>query len=78
MDDLGLLEEFLALPHQRVEPPEANVYGEAVTIADFAPPDAALPYLVLMPQWDFLDFLARARRARIRIPAAMGTRGDRR
>jgi 2-polyprenyl-6-methoxyphenol hydroxylase-like FAD-dependent oxidoreductase len=58
MADLGLLDQFLELPHQRVERLTANVYGQSVTIADFSHVAAARPYLVLMPQWDFLDFIA--------------------
>ena len=46
MDDLGLLQDFLQLPHQRVERLTANVYGEAVTIADFTHLKARCPYLV--------------------------------
>ena len=63
MDDLGLLDEFLKLPHQRVDRLNANVYGQSVTIADFTHLKVARPYLVLMPQWDFLDFIARQARA---------------
>jgi 2-polyprenyl-6-methoxyphenol hydroxylase-like FAD-dependent oxidoreductase len=74
MDDLGLLQEFLQLPHQRVERLTANVYGEAVTIADFTHLKASCPFLVMMPQWDFLDFLARKGRANPRFHLHMGTR----
>jgi 2-polyprenyl-6-methoxyphenol hydroxylase-like FAD-dependent oxidoreductase len=62
MEDLGLLDEFLELPHERVERLTANVYGQSVTIADFTHLKAPRPYLVLMPQWDFLDFIARQAR----------------
>jgi 2-polyprenyl-6-methoxyphenol hydroxylase-like FAD-dependent oxidoreductase len=58
MQDLGLLDQFLRLPHERVERLTANVYGESVTIADFGHLKAPRPYLVMMPQWDFLDFIA--------------------
>src|SRR5688572_30906113 len=47
MDDLGLLEEFLSLPHQRVSRLSANVYGELVTIADFTHLGTVCPYLVM-------------------------------
>ena len=59
MADLGLLDEFLELPHQQVARLTANIYGQSVTVADFTHVAAARPYLVLMPQWDFLDFIAR-------------------
>ncbi|MDB5953609.1 FAD-dependent oxidoreductase [Ramlibacter sp.] len=56
--DLGLLERFLALPHQEVSELTGEVYGEVVTMADFRHLPAARPFLVLVPQWDFLDFIA--------------------
>jgi 2-polyprenyl-6-methoxyphenol hydroxylase-like FAD-dependent oxidoreductase len=57
MHELGLLDDLQKLSHQKV--PELNVYfGElALTIADFSHLPVRCPYLVLMPQWDFLDFL---------------------
>lgn len=58
LDDLGLLEAFLALPHQEVRELTADVYGQAVTVADFTHLDAPRPFMVLVPQWDFLDFIA--------------------
>lgn len=62
LHDLGLLDAFLALPHQEVPKLTADVYGERVTIADFRHLDAPHPALVLIPQWDFLDFIARQAR----------------
>src|SRR3954462_7556202 len=58
LQDLGLLERFLELPHQEVAKLSGEVYGQAVTIADFRHLPAARPFLVLVPQWDFLDFIA--------------------
>ena len=58
MQDLGLLEEFLTLPHQKVSKMQA-VFGEdEVTIADFSTLHTPCPYIAFMPQWDFLNFLA--------------------
>ena len=62
LQDLGLLEAFLALPHQEIGELSGDVYGQAVTIADFRHLGAARPFLVLIPQWDFLDFIARQAR----------------
>ena len=74
MDDLGLLEEFLQLPHQQVQSLSADFYGRSVKIADFGHVKAARPYLVLIPQWDFLDFIARKARAYPRFHLHMSTR----
>jgi 2-polyprenyl-6-methoxyphenol hydroxylase-like FAD-dependent oxidoreductase len=58
LDDLGLLEAFLKLPHQEIAELTGEVYGEMVTIADFRHVPAPRPFLVLVPQWDFLAFIA--------------------
>jgi 2-polyprenyl-6-methoxyphenol hydroxylase-like FAD-dependent oxidoreductase len=58
MYELGLLDAFLALPHETVEQLTANVYGHSVTIADFTHLPVHSPRLLFMPQWDFLNFLA--------------------
>lgn len=62
LQDLGLLERFLALPHQEVAELQGEVFGQPVTLADFRHLPAARPFLVLVPQWDFLDFIAREAR----------------
>jgi len=62
LQDIGLLEAFLALPHQEISELSGDVYGEIVTLADFRHVPAPRPFLVLIPQWDFLDFLAREAR----------------
>ncbi|MGZ5194477.1 MAG: FAD-dependent oxidoreductase [Ramlibacter sp.] len=62
LQDLGLLDAFLDLPHQEISELTGEVYGETVTIADFRHLPAARPFMVLIPQWDFLDFIAREAR----------------
>lgn len=61
--ELGLLDAFLALPHQELEQLFAEVRGERVPIADFSRLPTRCKFLVMMPQWDFLDFLADQARA---------------
>jgi 2-polyprenyl-6-methoxyphenol hydroxylase-like FAD-dependent oxidoreductase len=63
LQDLGLLEAFLRLPHQEITELSGDVYGEPVTIADFRHLPAPGNFLVLIPQWDFLDFIADQARA---------------
>jgi 2-polyprenyl-6-methoxyphenol hydroxylase-like FAD-dependent oxidoreductase len=58
MHELGILDEFLSRPHQEVRQLTGRVAGESVTIADFTHLPTHCKFLVLMPQWDFLDFLA--------------------
>ena len=59
LHELGLLDDLLKLPHQKT--PQLNGYfgGLALTIADFSHLPVRCPYIAFMPQWDFLNFLAR-------------------
>ena len=57
--ELGLLDGLLALPHQRVETLGLDFGGRRVEIADLRRLTVTCPFIALMPQWDFLDFLAR-------------------
>jgi 2-polyprenyl-6-methoxyphenol hydroxylase-like FAD-dependent oxidoreductase len=59
MHELGLLDELLKLPHQKTPRLEGYFGGLALTIADFTHLPVCCPYIVFMPQWDFLDFLAK-------------------
>jgi 2-polyprenyl-6-methoxyphenol hydroxylase-like FAD-dependent oxidoreductase len=58
MYELGLLEEFLKLPHQKVERLTAQVGDERLRMIDLTHLPTHCKYIALMPQWDFLDFLA--------------------
>ncbi|HEY4890739.1 MAG TPA: FAD-dependent oxidoreductase [Reyranella sp.] len=58
MDELGLLDEFLKLPHQEVSRFGAQFGEEHVHVADFSHLPVRCGFIALMPQWDFLDFLA--------------------
>src|ERR1700751_1788911 len=58
MYELGLLEEFLKRPHQEVKELGGEVAGEMLKIEDFTPLPTHCKFLALMPQWDFLDFIA--------------------
>ncbi|MFF1571533.1 FAD-dependent oxidoreductase [Leifsonia sp. NPDC058292] len=58
LGELGLRERFLALPHNSIRTLDAVVNGTRLHPVDFSrlgPPD---DFLVLAPQWDFLNFLA--------------------
>jgi 2-polyprenyl-6-methoxyphenol hydroxylase-like FAD-dependent oxidoreductase len=58
MYELGLLEEFLRLPHQKVYELNAQVGQTQVTIADFRYLPTRCGFIAMMPQWDSLNFLA--------------------
>lgn len=57
MYELGLLEEFLRLPHQEIRELAAQIGQASVKIGDFTHLPTHCKMLALMPQWDFLNFL---------------------
>src|SRR5205085_646248 len=59
MHELGLLEQFLALPHQEVRELCGTINGHRVCIADFSRLPTRCKFIAFMPQWDFLNFLAK-------------------
>src|SRR5258708_39474190 len=59
MHELGLLEELLKLPHQEVTSLAGQIGDPTIPIADFSYLPTHCRFLALMPQWAFLDFLAR-------------------
>jgi 2-polyprenyl-6-methoxyphenol hydroxylase-like FAD-dependent oxidoreductase len=63
MHELGLLEDFLKLPHQKVTSAGARVGDFELRVADFSHLSTHCKFVALMPQWDFLNFLSdRAKR----------------
>jgi 2-polyprenyl-6-methoxyphenol hydroxylase-like FAD-dependent oxidoreductase len=58
MHELGLLEDFLRLPHQEVRQLAGQVGDVPLTIADFSHLPTRCKFVAFMPQWDFLNFLA--------------------
>ena len=58
MHELGLLDAFLKLPHSRVTQLSGQVGETRVTMADFSHVPTRCKFVALMPQWDFLNFLA--------------------
>jgi 2-polyprenyl-6-methoxyphenol hydroxylase-like FAD-dependent oxidoreductase len=63
MHELGLFEELLTRPYQQLPEHRAQMGSEEVVMADFSWLPTQCRFIALMPQWDFLNFLAeRARR----------------
>src|SRR5262249_7158856 len=63
MHELGLLTDFLKLPHQQVRAIKVRVGDLEVTAADLSHLPTRCQFIAFMPQWDFLDFLAAKARA---------------
>jgi 2-polyprenyl-6-methoxyphenol hydroxylase-like FAD-dependent oxidoreductase len=60
MDDLGLLEQLLALPHQKL-PEFVGLMGSLrLPMVDFTGLPTRCKFLVNMPQWEFLAFMRHA------------------
>ncbi len=57
LDQLGLLERFLKRPHNRVNSARIRIDGREWTIGDLSHLDTPAPFIAMMPQWEFLDFL---------------------
>jgi 2-polyprenyl-6-methoxyphenol hydroxylase-like FAD-dependent oxidoreductase len=58
MEELGLVDEFLKLPHTRAPKLSAEMGGRTITMADFSWLPVKNRFIAFMPQWDFLNFLA--------------------
>jgi 2-polyprenyl-6-methoxyphenol hydroxylase-like FAD-dependent oxidoreductase len=58
MDELGLLDEFLKVPHQKIERMSLQFGATNVALADLTHLPTHCKYVAMMPQWDFLNFLA--------------------
>src|SRR5271154_7374904 len=59
MYELGLLDEFLKVPHQKIETLTAQIGEQRITMADLRHLPTHCKFIAMMPQWDFLDFLSK-------------------
>lgn len=59
MHELGILKEFLKLPHDKLSKIQAHVGDEQFVLGDFSKVHAECRYIAFMPQWHFLNFLSR-------------------
>ena len=58
MHELGLLDEFLKLPHSKVYEVSLQIGDDHVIVGHFEHLPAHCKFIALMPQWDFLNFIA--------------------
>ncbi len=63
LDQLGMLERFLARAHNRLDKAILRMAGREWAIGDLSHLDTPAPFIAMMPQWDFLDFLRQEARA---------------
>jgi 2-polyprenyl-6-methoxyphenol hydroxylase-like FAD-dependent oxidoreductase len=57
LDQLGMLRRFLERPHSQLDSAELRLAGREWKIGDLSHLDTPAPFIAMMPQWDFLDFL---------------------
>jgi 2-polyprenyl-6-methoxyphenol hydroxylase-like FAD-dependent oxidoreductase len=57
MDELGLIDGFLKIPHQQLQKMDGQFGGTSIRIADLSRLKVKYPFIAFMPQWDFLNFL---------------------
>ena len=57
MDELGLIDDFLKLPHQQLQKMDGKFGETSIRIADLSRLKTKYPFIAFMPQWDFLNFL---------------------
>jgi 2-polyprenyl-6-methoxyphenol hydroxylase-like FAD-dependent oxidoreductase len=57
LDQLGMLKRFLKRPHSELSGAELRIAGRQWKIGDLSHLNTAAPFIAMMPQWDFLDFL---------------------
>src|SRR3954453_13061323 len=63
IDELGWREELLRIPHSRLQRLVGVIGGAELAIADFERLPVCCPFIAIMPQWDFLNFLAEKAKA---------------
>ncbi len=76
MDELGLAESLLQLPHSRIS--EATLPAESgpITLADLGRLKTKFPFIALMPQSRFLDFLTGEAKRFPNFQLVMGAMAD--
>ena len=57
LDEMGLLAKFLMRPHNRIDSAEIDWNGTTLHIGDLSHLKMPAPFIAMMPQWEFLDFL---------------------
>ena len=57
LDQLGMLERFLQRPHNRLVEGRATISGTEYVFGDLSHLNTPAPFIAMMPQWEFLDFL---------------------
>jgi 2-polyprenyl-6-methoxyphenol hydroxylase-like FAD-dependent oxidoreductase len=76
LDELGLAERLLQFPHSEVRQISGQVGSNTVTVADFSVLKVKYPYVALIPQTTFLDFIVNEARRYPAFQCIMGAQVD--
>ena len=57
IDELGVLDSFLKQPHQKISKVSMDLFGRMITVGDLSSLNIKTPYIAMMPQWNFLNFI---------------------
>jgi 2-polyprenyl-6-methoxyphenol hydroxylase-like FAD-dependent oxidoreductase len=57
LNQLGILDRFLERPHNKLREARGTIAGQDMAIGDLRHLKTPAPFIAIMPQWDFLDFL---------------------
>ncbi len=57
LDQLGILADFLKRPHNRLVEARGTIAGKDYRLGDLSHLNTPAPFIAMMPQWEFLDFL---------------------
>ena len=77
LHELGLLDGFLARPHDKAYEIAVDIGGERATIADFRRLKTRCGFIAMVPQWEFLDFLRDEGERHATFRVLLQTRADR-
>ena len=73
MDELGLIDGFLKLPHQQLQKMDGKFGAAWIRVADLSRLKVKYPFIAFMPQWDFLNFLRASGRRFASLEVMMNT-----
>jgi 2-polyprenyl-6-methoxyphenol hydroxylase-like FAD-dependent oxidoreductase len=73
MDELGLIDGFLKLPHQQLQKMDGKFGESSIRMADLSRLKVKYPFIAFMPQWDFLNFLRESGRRFPTLTVMMNT-----
>src|SRR5258706_6736980 len=76
MDELGLIDGFLKLPHQQLQKMDGKFGGTSIRIADLSRLKVKFPFIAFMPQWDFLNFLRESGKKFAKLKVMMSTEAN--